>query len=105
MPFPDASQTNSLYALLKRIRLAYPNVEIESCSSGGGRIDYGILESTQRVWLSDSNDAIERLRIQHEAILWLPTSITGSHVGPKVCHTSGRELPPVSYTHLRAHET
>ena len=93
LPFPDASQTNSLYALLKRIRLAYPNVEIESCSSGGGRIDYGILESTQRVWLSDSNDAIERLRIQHEAILWLPTSITGSHVGPKVCHTSGRELP------------
>ena len=33
------------------------------------------------------------MRIQHEAILWLPTSITGSHVGPKVCHTSGRELP------------
>jgi alpha-galactosidase len=93
LPYPDASQTKSLYVLLKRIRLAYPKVEIESCSSGGGRIDYGILENTQRVWLSDSNDAIERLRIQHEAILWLPTSITGSHVGPKVCHTSGRELP------------
>ena len=93
LPYPDASQTKSLYVLLKRIRLAYPKVEIESCSSGGGRIDYGIFENTQRVWLSDSNDAIERLRIQHEAILWLPTSITGSHVGPKVCHTSGRELP------------
>ena len=93
LPYPDASQTRSLYLLLRRIRLAHPNLEIESCSSGGGRIDYGILEHTQRVWLSDSNDAIERLRIQHEAILWLPTSITGSHVGPKVCHTSGRELP------------
>ncbi len=93
LPYPDASQTRSLYVLLRRIRLAHPNLEIESCSSGGGRIDYGILEHTQRVWLSDSNDAIERLRIQHEAILWLPTSITGSHVGPKVCHTSGRELP------------
>ena len=58
----------------------------------GGRIDYGILKNTQRVWLSDSNDALERLRIQHEAILWLPSSVTGSHVGPKVCHTSGREL-------------
>ncbi len=93
LPYPDALQTRSLYVLLRRIRLAHPNLEIESCSSGGGRIDYGILEHTQRVWLSDSNDAIERLRIQHEAILWLPTSITGSHVGPKVCHTSGRELP------------
>jgi alpha-galactosidase len=93
LPYPDAGQTRSLYTLLKRIRDAYPSLEIESCSSGGGRIDFGILENTQRVWLSDSNDALERLRIQHEAILWLPTSITGSHVGPKVCHTSGRELP------------
>ncbi len=93
LPYPDSSQTKSLYSLLSRIRLEYPAVEIESCSSGGGRIDYGILENTQRVWLSDSNDALERLRIQHEAILWLPTSVTGSHVGPKICHTSGRELP------------
>ena len=93
LPYPDASQTRSLYSLLKRIRLAHSNIEIESCSSGGGRIDYGILKNTQRVWLSDSNDALERLRIQHEALLWLPSSVTGSHVGPKVCHTSGRELP------------
>ena len=93
LPYPDAGQTRSLYTLLKRIRDAYPSLEIESCSSGGGRIDFGILQHTQRVWLSDSNDAVERLRMQNEAILWLPTYITGSHVGPKVCHTSGRELP------------
>ena len=92
LPYPDASQTTCLYDLLRRIRTAHQGIEIETCSSGGGRIDYGILKNTQRVWLSDSNDALERLRIQHEAILWLPSSVTGSHVGPKVCHTSGREL-------------
>jgi alpha-galactosidase len=92
LPYPDASQTRSLYSLLSRIRESHPSIEIESCSSGGGRIDYGILRHAQRVWLSDSNDALERLRIQHEAILWLPLSVTGSHVGSKVCHTSGREL-------------
>ena len=92
LPYPDASQTRALYSLLGRLREAHPGLEIESCSSGGGRIDYGILEHTQRVWLSDSNDALERLRIQHEALIWLPLSVTGSHVGPKVCHTSGREL-------------
>ena len=92
MPHPDASQTRALYRLLSRIRQAHPSLEIESCSSGGGRIDYGVLEHTQRVWLSDSNDALERLRIQHEALLWLPLSVTGSHVGPEVCHTSGRVL-------------
>jgi alpha-galactosidase len=92
LPHPDASQTRALYRLLSRIRQAHPSLEIESCSSGGGRIDYGVLEHTQRVWLSDSNDALERLRIQHEALLWLPLSVTGSHVGPEICHTSGRVL-------------
>jgi len=67
-------------------------VEIESCASGGGRIDFGILRRTQRVWLSDSNDALERLRIQHNAAIFLPLAVTGSHVGPRVCHTSGRVL-------------
>ncbi|MBU2358903.1 MAG: alpha-galactosidase, partial [Alphaproteobacteria bacterium] len=60
------------------------------CSSGGGRIDFGIMAHTQRVWLSDSNDALSRLRIQHDAALFLPSCVTGSHVGPRTCHTTGR---------------
>ncbi len=92
LPMPDAAQTRGSYALIDRLRADFPHVEIESCASGGGRIDFGILERTQRVWLSDSNDALERLRIQHDAALFLPLSVTGSHVGPRVCHTSGRTL-------------
>ena len=92
MPMPDAAQTRGSYALIDRLRTDFPDVEIESCASGGGRIDFGILERTQRVWLSDSNDALERLRIQHDAALFLPMAVTGSHVGPRVCHTSGRTL-------------
>ncbi len=92
LPTPDAAQTRGSYALIDRLRTDFPNVEIESCASGGGRIDFGILQRTQRVWLSDSNDALERLRIQHDAALFLPLSITGSHVGPRRCHTSGRVL-------------
>jgi alpha-galactosidase len=92
-PHLDAAQTRGLYDLLARLRAAFPAVEIESCASGGGRIDAGILAYAQRVWLSDSNDALERLRIQHEAALFLPAAITGSHVGPRQCHTSGRILP------------
>ena len=92
LPLPDAAQTRGTYALLDRLRADFPNVEIESCASGGGRIDFGILERTQRVWLSDSNDALERLRIQHDAALFLPGCVTGSHVGPRQCHTSGRVM-------------
>jgi alpha-galactosidase len=92
LPMPDASQTRGSYALIDRLRAEFPHVEIESCASGGGRIDFGIMQRTQRVWLSDSNDALERLRIQHDAALFLPLSVTGSHVGPRRCHTSGRTL-------------
>ena len=92
LPMPDAAQTRGSYALIDRLRDAFPNVEIESCASGGARIDFGILSRTQRVWLSDSNDALERLRIQHDAALFLPMAVTGSHVGPRRCHTSGRTL-------------
>ncbi len=90
LPTPDATQAHGTLELMARLRAAHPLVEIESCASGGGRIDTGILRQTQRVWLSDSNDALERLRIQHEAALLLPSVVTGSHVGPRKCHTSGR---------------
>ncbi|OUS20214.1 alpha-galactosidase ['Osedax' symbiont bacterium Rs2_46_30_T18] len=93
LPQVDAAQTRGLYQLLIDLREAHPEVEIESCSSGGGRIDFGILQHTQRIWLSDSNDALERFWMQHNAALFFPSEITGSHIGPARCHTSGRELP------------
>ncbi len=92
LPMPDAAQTRGSYQLIDRLREAFPSVEIESCASGGGRIDFGILGRTHRVWLSDSNDAVERLRMQHNAALFLPMVVTGSHVGPRTCHTSGRVM-------------
>ena len=70
LPFADAGQTRGTYALLDRLRQAFPKVEIESCAPGGGRIDFGILGRTHRVWLSDSNDALERLKMQHNAALF-----------------------------------
>jgi alpha-galactosidase len=93
LPVVDAAQTHGAYALFDRLRATFPAVEIESCASGGGRIDAGILARTHRVWLSDSNDAIERLRMQNVAALFLPSAITGSHVGPRKSHSSGRVLP------------
>ncbi|MFM9936827.1 MAG: alpha-galactosidase [Novosphingobium sp.] len=85
-------QVKALYALIDRIRVAHPGVEIESCASGGGRADYAILERTQRLWTSDSNDAIDRLRIQRGASYFFPCAVLGAHVGPRDCHITGRRL-------------
>jgi alpha-galactosidase len=87
------AQISALYALLQRIRLKHPGVEIESCASGGGRIDYGMLAHSDRVWTSDSNDAIDRQAIQRGANYFLPLEVLGGHVGPRQCHITGRTLP------------
>ncbi len=91
--FPSApGQTEGFYALLDRLRTAHPQVEIESCSSGGGRIDMGVLSRTHRVWPSDNNDAIERLRIIPAWSRFLPLEVLGSHVGPSPNPITGRRL-------------
>ena len=85
-------QTHAVYALLERVRSAHPNLEIESCSSGGGRADYGVLRHTDRIWTSDSNDALDRLKIQEGFSYFFPAEIMGAHVGPYECHITGRKL-------------
>ncbi len=54
----------NLYAILGELRRRHPNVEIESCSGGGGRVDLGILRYTDEVWPSDNTDPFDRLSIQ-----------------------------------------
>ncbi|MBU4435641.1 MAG: alpha-galactosidase, partial [Alphaproteobacteria bacterium] len=81
-----------LYAVLDRLRAAHPEVEIESCASGGGRADFGILERTDRIWTSDSNDALDRLSIQKGLSLFVPAELMGAHVGPTDCHITGRRV-------------
>jgi alpha-galactosidase len=91
--FPSApGQAQGFYAVLDRLRAAHPQVEIESCSSGGGRIDFGVLARTHRVWPSDNNDAIERLRIIPAWSQFLPLEVLGSHVGPSPNPITGRRL-------------
>ena len=85
-------QTRAVYALMARVRSAFPHVEIESCASGGGRTDYGALANTQRVWTSDCTDALDRLGIQRGASLFLPPEIMGAHVSANPSHQSGRTL-------------
>jgi alpha-galactosidase len=84
------AQTLAVYRLLDELRDRHPGVEIESCSSGGGRVDLGILARTDRVWASDTNDALERQPIQRWTQLLVPPELVGTHVGPPRSHTTGR---------------
>lgn len=83
-------QTEAFYAVLDELRSRFPGLEIESCASGGARVDLGVLARTDRVWASDTNDPLERLGIQRWTGLLVPPEDIGTHVGPPVSHTTGR---------------
>lgn len=85
-------QTLAVYRLLDGLRDRYPDLEIETCAGGGGRIDLGILERTDRVWPSDCIDAVERQQIQRYTQLLLPPELIGTHIGSPTAHTTHRTL-------------
>lgn len=86
-------QVLGAYALIDRLRAARPNVEIEACAGGGGRIDAGILQRTHRFWVSDCLDAVTRLSIQRGFLQFMPPEVMGSHVGAAPAHSTGRTQP------------
>ncbi|GAB3482879.1 alpha-galactosidase [Marinomonas epiphytica] len=84
------AQVLALYRLLGEINHAFPKMEIESCSSGGARVDFGILNYTKRFWTSDCNDALERQTIQQGFSYFFPPEVMGAHIGPVKSHTTSR---------------
>ncbi|MBB0244702.1 alpha-galactosidase [Streptomyces alkaliphilus] len=87
------AQTLATYRLMDELRRRHPALEIEACSSGGGRVDLGVLERTDRVWASDCIDALERQEIQRWTNALIPLELMGSHVGSELCHTTDRRHP------------
>ncbi|WP_026877712.1 alpha-galactosidase [Jiangella gansuensis] len=83
-------QTAAVYRLLDELRSRYPKLEIESCSSGGARVDLGVIQRTDRVWASDTNDPLDRQSIQRWTQQLLPPELVGAHVGPARTHVTGR---------------
>jgi alpha-galactosidase len=84
------AQTLAVYRLLDEIRAAHPGLEIESCSSGGSRVDLGVLERTDRIWVSDNIDPHDRQSMLRWTTQLIPPEFMGSHIASGRSHTTGR---------------
>lgn len=85
------AQTHAFYRLLDTLRSRFPHIEFESCSAGGGRIDYEVLTRCHRFWASDNNDALERNIIQRGMSYFFPPEVMGAHIGNRYCHATYRQ--------------
>jgi len=82
-----------VYELYRRLIERFPHILFESCSSGGGRFDAGMLAFAPQAWTSDDTDAVERLAIQWGTSLAFPVSSMGAHVSAVPNHQTGRVTP------------
>ncbi|MDY8093460.1 alpha-galactosidase [Paenibacillus polymyxa] len=82
-----------LYNIMEELTSKFPNVLFESCSSGGGRFDAGMLYYMPQTWTSDNTDAICRLKIQWGTSLVYPPITMGAHVSTVPNHQVGRITP------------
>ena len=83
-------QTRAAYRLMDELREAHPGLEIEACASGGARVDLGVLEHTDRVWVSDCIDPLERQQMHRWTSQLIPLELMGSHIASGRSHTTGR---------------
>jgi alpha-galactosidase len=84
------AQTAAAYRLMDELKARHPGLEIESCCGGGGRLDLGIMDHADRVWVSDCIDAHERQRMVRWTGLTLPPELMGTHVGSGRDHSTKR---------------
>lgn len=71
------------YSLLDKFTKRYPNVLLETCASGGGRFDLGMLYYSPQIWASDETDPNARIEIQYATNLFYPLSTIGAHVSAR----------------------
>lgn len=82
-----------LLNVLKRIRAKYPDIVIQNCASGGGRANYGLMPYFDEFWVSDNNDALQRVFIQWGTSYFFPSNAMAQHIGGSPYQMTNRVIP------------
>ncbi len=65
----------NVYEIHDQIRAKFPDLIIEACAGGGGRLDLGMLKRVDQVWPADNTNPADRLFIQYGLSYALPAKI------------------------------
>lgn len=79
--------------ICQRIRAKYPNLTMQACASGGGRVNYGILPYFDEFWTSDNTDAVQRVYMQWGTSYFFPAIAMASHISASPNHQTFRTVP------------
>ncbi len=93
-----------LYEVMDEITSRFPEVLFESCASGGGRYDPGMLYYMPQVWTSDSTNPINRIPIQYGNSMVYPASTMAAHVSASGMKTSMKYRGAISMAGMLGYE-
>ncbi len=82
-----------VYAIKDRLKKEFPQLTLECCSGGGGRVDYGILRYCETALVSDNHDPLTRLLIQEGYSYVYPAKTMGTWVTDMPSPLTRRTLP------------
>ncbi|MGW4471528.1 alpha-galactosidase [Nonomuraea sp. NPDC004354] len=85
--------TRGVYEVMDTLRERHPGLRIESCSGGGGRVDFGIMRRTDEMWTSDNTDARDRQAIQDGYSYLYPAGTMSAWVTDSPNPHTRREVP------------
>ncbi|MBP3537547.1 MAG: alpha-galactosidase [Muribaculaceae bacterium] len=77
----------------KRIREKYPDVTVQACAGGGGRVNWGVLPYFDEFWVSDNTDPLQRIYIQWGTSYFFPAIAMAQHISASPCHATYRSTP------------
>ena len=82
-----------LQKAVERIRAKYPDLVMQACGGGGGRVDYGVMPGFDEFWVSDNTDALQRIFMQWGTSYFYPSMAMAQHVSASPNHQTGRVIP------------
>lgn len=82
-----------LQKVVERIRAKYPDLVMQACGGGGGRVDYGVMPGFDEFWVSDNTDALQRIFMQWGTSYFYPSMAMAQHVSASPNHQTGRVIP------------
>jgi alpha-galactosidase len=63
------AHVRGLYTVLQQLRDRYPGMQIENCSQGGNRLDFGMLRYTDVAWMNDRSSPAAHVRHNLEGLI------------------------------------
>ena len=75
-----------LQKAVERIRAKYPDLVMQACGGGGGRVDYGVMPGFDEFWVSDNTDALQRIFMQWGTSYFYPSMAMAQHVSASPNH-------------------